>query len=296
MEQQNENCTMTPVCFLTEQEFSGEMVCCCHMEDLKESLTVSNCCKVEVYKEVIEGIIRVPAHKLDSGGAAFGFCLGKDRLFIIEEKAAIQSMWAVIKEKLDEPVSAALCLLEILETLSKDDILYLQYLEKEMGMIEDALMKGKELAFSREFLHFRRKLSELHYYYEQMIDIGETMQAEYGRREQEELRLEWQQYSNRMGRLHDYVNFLREYIIQLRDLYHTQMDDRQNRGINFLTIVTSLFLPLTLLTGWYGMNFEYMPEVSWRYGYVMIIGVAFIIIALELLYIKRKKILYISKG
>lgn len=279
------------ICFLTEKEFYRQFPSDLQMRDEEENLTASNGCKVEICKNRIEGMIRVPAHTLNAGGAVFRFSLCNEELYIIEEQPVIENIWASVMKKKERCMSTDLCLLEILEALSKDDILSLQQLEKEMGLIEDALMKGRELSFSQKFLYYRRKLSVLHYYYEQMIDVGENLQAEYGRKEQEDLRLEWQQYSKRMERMHDYVNYLREYIIQLRDLYHTQMDDRQNRGINFLTVVTSLFLPLTLLTGWYGMNFAYMPEVAWKYGYIMIIAVAIIIIAAEVFYIRKKKIL-----
>ena len=56
-------------------------------------------------------------------------------------------------------------------------------------------------------------------------------------------------------------------------------------------MVTTLFLPLTLLTGWYGMNFVYMPELHFRYGYVGVIIVAVGIILLEIWYFKKKKFL-----
>ena len=59
--------------------------------------------------------------------------------------------------------------------------------------------------------------------------------------------------------------------------------------MGFLTIITTFFLPLTLLTGWYGMNFRHMPELSWRYGYIAVIAVALIIAVCEFIYFKKKK-------
>ena len=56
-----------------------------------------------------------------------------------------------------------------------------------------------------------------------------------------------------------------------------------------LTVVTTLFLPLTLLTGWYGMNFANMPELHWKYGYPMVIIAAILLVALEIIYFKKKK-------
>ena len=50
--------------------------------------------------------------------------------------------------------------------------------------------------------------------------------------------------------------------MQLREMHQTQVDIRQNEIMKFLTIVTTIFMPLTLIAGWYGMNFTYMPEIG----------------------------------
>ena len=56
-----------------------------------------------------------------------------------------------------------------------------------------------------------------------------------------------------------------------------------------LTIVTTIVLPLSLLAGWYGMNFEYMPELTMRYSYYVVIAVSVIIVAATLILFKVKK-------
>ena len=59
--------------------------------------------------------------------------------------------------------------------------------------------------------------------------------------------------------------------------------------MRLLTAITILFMPLTVLTGIYGMNFDYMPELHWHYGYFMVLGLmALIIISLLLLFNRRK--------
>ena len=92
-----------------------------------------------------------------------------------------------------------------------------------------------------------------------------------------------------MARLYDTATSLRDYTMQLSDLYQSQIDLKQNRIMTILTVVTTIFMPLTLITGWYGMNFTHMPELDSPYGYPLVIVAALVIAVASLLYFKKKK-------
>ena len=77
--------------------------------------------------------------------------------------------------------------------------------------------------------------------------------------------------------------------MQLRDLIQSAIDVRQNRIMALLTVITSIFLPLTLIAGWYGMNFRYMPELEWVWGYPAVIVISIAIVVLSLIWFKKKK-------
>ena len=99
----------------------------------------------------------------------------------------------------------------------------------------------------------------------------------------------WQLYAGRSERLHDHVEMLREYLLQLRELYQSQIEVQQNRVMSILTVVTTIFLPLTLIAGWYGMNFPGMPEFGWKYGYPTVILISILIIVLRFSISRRKR-------
>ena len=67
------------------------------------------------------------------------------------------------------------------------------------------------------------------------------------------------------------------------------MDVKQNRIMTLLTVITSIFLPLTLIAGWYGMNFKYMPELNWKLGYPAVILVSIAIVVGCVRWFKKKK-------
>lgn len=81
----------------------------------------------------------------------------------------------------------------------------------------------------------------------------------------------------------------KEYSLQLREMHQTQVDMRQNQIMKILTIVTTVFLPLSLIAGWYGMNFQNMPELTAEHGYLVICIVSVVCVLVELWIFKRKK-------
>ena len=71
-------------------------------------------------------------------------------------------------------------------------------------------------------------------------------------------------------------------------MYQSQIDIAQNRTMGILTVVTTIFLPLTLLVGWYGMNFV-MPEYQWAYSYPVVIAICLVILLGCVLFFKKKR-------
>ncbi len=75
----------------------------------------------------------------------------------------------------------------------------------------------------------------------------------------------------------------------LIDLYMSSVSQRMNEVMQVLTIMASIFIPLTFIAGIYGMNFDNMPELHWRYGYPMAWGLMLLCLVAMLWYFKRKK-------
>ena len=96
-------------------------------------------------------------------------------------------------------------------------------------------------------------------------------------------------FGDRVDRLQNIVQSLRDSSTQLLDLQKSQMDIKKNRIATVLTIFSTMFFPLSLITGWYGMNFKNMPELDHPMAYPIIIVVSLCIIAANLIYMKIKK-------
>jgi magnesium transporter len=87
----------------------------------------------------------------------------------------------------------------------------------------------------------------------------------------------------------DTLEIFRDTVTGLQDLYMSSVSNRMNEIMKVLTIMASIFIPLTFIAGIYGMNFEYIPELKWRYSYFLLWGFMASCAAGMLVYFRRKK-------
>ena len=87
----------------------------------------------------------------------------------------------------------------------------------------------------------------------------------------------------------DMIDTFRDIVSGLMDTYLSSINMQTNEIMKVLTIISTLFIPLTFITGLYGMNFDNMPELHWPAGYFIVLGIMGIILILMALYFKRKK-------
>jgi len=85
------------------------------------------------------------------------------------------------------------------------------------------------------------------------------------------------------------VDALDQLSSSLLDVYSSVSDMRMNRVMKILTVVGTVFMPLTFITGVYGMNFENMPELKWRYGYYIVLGGFLALVSTMLWWFRRKR-------
>jgi len=87
----------------------------------------------------------------------------------------------------------------------------------------------------------------------------------------------------------DTVETYRDSLSGMLDIYLSSVNNRMNEIMKVLTIISTIFIPLTFITGLYGMNFKYMPELSLKWGYPAVISIMIITVTGLIIYFKRKK-------
>jgi len=86
----------------------------------------------------------------------------------------------------------------------------------------------------------------------------------------------------------DTIDSYRDMIIGTRDTYLSSLSNRMNEVMKVLTIIATIFIPMTFIAGIYGMNFQFMPELGWRWSYFVVWGVMIAVAGVMIAYFKRK--------
>lgn len=178
-----------------------------------------------------------------------------------------------------------------LDRLLLNNYSILEEIEDSISSYEDSIDDNR---LSKDFYHentrIRKRLLLLGNYYEQLLLLGEELtDNSIGIFNEEHLRY-FKLFTDRVSRLSNNVRKLEDYSIQVRDAYHAQMDYNLNSIMKLFTVITTIFLPLTLIVGWYGMNFN-MPEFGWKFGYSFVIILSIVVVVVSILYFKKKKFL-----
>ena len=247
--------------------------------------------KAEVNYDSLTGTFRIPDREnIGSKDYRFAFALDEKGIVFIDDSGKAEEMINEIRRtrRWRKP-SLERFLYDFLEQIVEKDLSVLERYEAELNSIEDTILNTLEPEDLGRVNEIHSDIRKLLIHYEQIIDMTQELEEnENGFFSEENLRY-IHLFMNLIARRHDSAASLRDYTMQVRDLYHAQLEVRQNRIMTLLTVVTTIFMPLTLIAGWYGMNFRYMQELEWRFGYPVVIAVSIAVAVGCLLFFKKKK-------
>ena len=247
--------------------------------------------KAEVNFDSMTGTFQLPdRERIGEADYRFAFALDEKGIVFIDDSGKAEQMIRIIQrtKRWREP-SLERFIYDFLEQIVDNDLSLMERYEEELDRIEDSILAMQGKGDMVRVNEIRSDVRELLVHYEQVIDMTQELEEnENGFFSETNLRY-MHLFMNRMARRHDSAISLRDHTMQVRDLYNAQMEVKQNRTMTLLTVVTTIFMPLTLIAGWYGMNFRYMPELESRLGYPVVIIVSLLIVVFCLILFKKKK-------
>ena len=250
---------------------------------------------IDIYDECSYGIINiVNVMNVNDPKDRIAFIIKKNQFYmvkLIDSDDSTKDMFENAVGRFRQNATLEKVIYGILERLLANGNKALEIMEQKIMEMEQRLIDGHiKQDLNKEIFKLRHDVSIQKNYYEQLYDIGVDLQEnENGLFDKEDLRY-FKIFADKAERLSDNTKLLQDSLIHLRETLDASLNYSLNNKMQVFTIVTTIFSPLTLIVGWYGMNFKYMPEISWKYGYFAVILLSFFVVMMCLVLFKKKKL------
>lgn len=251
---------------------------------------------VDAYDDYTFGVIDIVRQENVLGKRErIAFIIRKNQFIIVDincKNVATEEMLSMSIKKFKQKVTLEKIIYGFLDNLISGSSEFLENTENRiMEMEKNIVEKRVNELLNKEIYDLRNRLSVLRNYYEQLVEIGEELlENENGILNGKELRY-IKIYTDKAMRISENTFALSESLIHLREALDASLNYSINTTMKMFTVITTIFLPLTLIAGWYGMNFSNMPELASPYGYPGVIMFSIVVIIICLVYFRKKKIL-----
>ena len=247
-------------------------------------------CKLEAQQECLYGTLYIP-RLLDILGSRYRilFFVNQKHIVILDDdEFSMRIIGRIRRQRTHQGATRELFLYNFLAECIAMDMPMLHRYERRLMQMEETILDGKIDGVDQKILPLRRELLTLRVYYDEMMDLGKALEENENHFFAKKQLKYFGTVSDRADRLMSRTVHLLDYAQQARDAYQAEVDARQNENMKFLTVLSTIFFPLTLITGWYGMNFEDMPELQG--GYPGVILFSLLVVAGIVLVCKRRNI------
>ena len=259
--------------------------------DIEPDIAAIHSTKAEVNFDSLTGAFSIPDRKrLSDGNKTFAFALDEKGIVLIDDSGEAQKLIDEIRRtKKWRLPSLERFLYDFLEQIIAHDRELLEGYDRRLDDLEERIVSDSDEVTAEQINTIRGEIRNLRVHYEHLLDFSQELEENENNFFKHDNLRYFRLFSNRIERLRDSTIAIADHTVQIRDVYNSHLEIKQNRIMTILTVVTTIFMPLTLIAGWYGMNFRYMPELDAIWGYPVIIFVSILIVVGSLLFFKKKK-------
>lgn len=177
----------------------------------------------------------------------------------------------------------------LFDTIVDNYFIVMEKLHNKIDRLDEQIIESKARNPMQKVIALRRQLSTLRRLIYPLSDELDTLLKDDSPFISEPTLKYLRDVSDHLSHINSTFETFREMIAGMLELYMTNLSLSMNSIMKIFTIITTIFIPLTFIAGIYGMNFEYMPELEWRWGYFAVLGLMLVIAIAMFLYIKLKK-------
>lgn len=164
-----------------------------------------------------------------------------------------------------------------------------EVIEEKFDSTEGSILLGKDEQMSETLYLYSTELTELRHCFQPLREVIFQMQKQEIPFIQKRTKLFLSDIGDHIFMIADTHDSLREKLSNLQNMYTANLSNKMNSVMKVLTIIATIFIPLTFIVGVYGMNFEHMPELSIPWAYPLVLGVMAVIVTVMLILFKRKR-------
>ncbi len=176
----------------------------------------------------------------------------------------------------------------LIDTVVDNYFVALEKIGDEMELMEEDLMLNPDTESVRDLYTLKREMLALRRAIWPLREVIAQMEREDSRLVTKATKLYYRDLYDHMIQVIDTIETYRDLLSGMVDLYQSTISNRMNSIMKVLTIISTVFIPITFLTGMYGMNFDYMPGVSNQNGFWILAGVVLVSIVSMLFYFKKQ--------
>ncbi|MFT3994678.1 MAG: magnesium and cobalt transport protein CorA [Dysgonomonas sp.] len=267
-----------------------------HIFDIKDLLSDQSITKVVVYPDIT--FILMSGFYLNDKDQLIDFQLGLilgDHFVVSLQETSVPIFEDVKKALIDKhamlkQIKSDFFLYILLSSINGLSINTIMKIEDQLMDVEDQLMDQKNssdimnllrvrrldyVRMKRSIISMREEYTNLLHNSNKLIEEGNIVF--------------FNDYDDKLRTAINDLDTCHELLTSLLDLYYNNNNMRLNEIMKRLTLVSTIFIPLTFMVGVWGMNFKYMPELQWKYGYLFSWGIFAVIISIACFFMKKKK-------
>ena len=155
--------------------------------------------------------------------------------------------------------------------------------------LEGEINKDPDQELKKSIYHIRQDISDLHRIILATREAVSSIQRTDNSLVMDKTRRYFRDIMDNIMQIMDINDNQNEHLSSLHDLFMSEMTYRMTNVMKILTVITSIFIPLTFITSVYGMNFKFQPEYNWPWAYPTLWGLMFLMTILLLIYFKRQR-------
>ncbi len=177
----------------------------------------------------------------------------------------------------------------VIDTIVDNYNATLDILEYEIDQIEDDVLGELDEDTLRSIFTLRRDIIQLRRIVIPQKEVVMHLSREQFSQISPRAAVYFSDIHDHLVRIDDLANFHREILNSSLEIYYSSVSTKTNETIKVLTIFTVLFIPPTFLVGLWGMNFRFMPELDWKYGYLAAWGIMLVVVLGLIVFFRKKK-------